>query len=1509
MSTWNLGAGDVSEETRTLRDKLASKEGHIAAQKDQIARQGNEIEELREKLNQVIHKLSSETERTVQLEKDLQQRTEELKNEKLSSANAKVALEHTQGRVKDSGLEMRELQATLERMSHASEEQKQRFSKLEKEKGMLELRVREMEVELRQASSVPTTTPARHTHRPRSSSLSNFRITTLEQDLTECKSLLAKKDVELQSATQRAARAQADLIKADNEKVASERKWANQLKELKAELEEKEEELGFLRTQQGDGSREEELLLRIEEDDAKIAVLEAMVREGGDSRKLKDRLELVEAQLREKEREFAEFEARQIELIKEKEEALDSLEVERCHSDELLRRLREKEARDQALNAKAVKTLETCENPLMQDDSCLIEMETLEPDASQPSSSPPPAIPDADTLTYIERLLGAVERLRSERDGLRRDLEFLESESRFTIEALEAKLSASLCASFTATDSSLGTIGKLKTEMDELNVRLLGAYSEKQETLSRLDAQTKRSALIIQGLAVVVNHAASRSSVFPGSLHPSSSSLPLQTQKVLEDVDRKEMEQGLETLSLERDGLLTQLRAKEAQWEDHIEELRSAERDARDQLDDALRQVSELTMHLEDAETDRDSLTVELANLNTEMEGLRHQLNDAESRYANLQFHQLNAMSSNEVVQTLRQRIEELDQRIMRRNEQIGVHQHDVRRLETNLKLSEERLAELTSELETMGAEKDAMIEDCAEAREARDEAIHRIETLEEELEVAETSQQEQAKLVTTLIAVIADTCCRARQSIQSLKAQVEHYREIGDNDRQRLVNDTEELGEGLRKVSVLLASCQRDLRDKSSSLQDLQAKLDEQQSQSNQEHNDEYEATLQEIRAENELLRQRLKDQESRLSSGNDEDALVQLRAQHADAIGTIQAQLAQAQSSLEELQGLHTSSVEDHNKAVEEYQMRIRTLEETLSKSDEDIRELQRLRDSQKSEEDDRQHQITELEAELKRVVDAHHELEGLYNTLEMENARLSEDFDRLQEEHAADMAQAQNGGEDLRKDLERKVSSLQGRFEEESRMLELAKETAARLQSRLQEESDGRLQDREAHDIALQELEDRDAQMTEELSRLQDDMGVLRGELEGVRRALEASEDEKVTLQEQITSLEAEVQRSKSLDRYLETQIKDSEKVVAGLKQELENIRSALATSEKACKAAEMNFSLQSAQHKRETAEMQRELLALKSRPNFEQALRDLEERNNEMEELLRNKCAEIEENDDRVLEMMKEKKKLTTKVESLSRKVQNLQAKLAAAKAVAPVHAPPESSSSPAPQTTQGETISATISRPRSVTHSSVPPVPPIPAFAHNTPPSAVSRQPSSRAVSGPSSLPRPKTPEATRSTITPVFKARTPERHISPKPDPMPSATVIGKKRAAPDDFEAYENIPTQAFTPDGEDMDKRTPRVRRMLSSLQSGFTPVRNQMRPTANMPSPKRSPKRSQPPRPSPFMSDLTNSPFHVAPVNPGPNSAKPSKRSWLGKIRGSAQAVDRGGTSRAMFDKSEP
>ena len=278
------------------------------------------------------------------------------------------------------------------------------------------------------------------------------------------------------------------------------------------------------------------------------------------------------------------------------------------------------------------------------------------------------------------------------------------------------------------------------------------------------------------------------------------------------------------------------------------------------------------------------------------------------------------------------------------------------------------------------------------------------------------------------------------------------------------------------------------------------------------------------------------------------------------------------------------------------------------------------------------------------------------------------------------------------------------------------------------------------------------------------------------------------------------------------------------------------------------------------------------------------------------------------------VLKEKKKLSTKVESLNRKVQNLQAKLAAAKASSNSLPSPSdiglSQRSPQPNTDLAsspslaatsqvpQNVSSAFSRPRSATASSAP----HPTSSSSITPPSLKRKPSERIVSGPSHIIRPKTPEHSR-TITPVFKARTPEHRVIPQADSMLSAVVIGKKRSAPDDFEACENMPVQAFTADGEDVENRTPRVRRVLNSLQSGFTPQRHQnTRQTAPMPSPRRT----APPRSSPFISDMTNTP-DVVPAIPTSTTKQSNKRSWLGKIRGSSHATERPGT-RSLFDRGE-
>ena len=298
------------------------------------------------------------------------------------------------------------------------------------------------------------------------------------------------------------------------------------------------------------------------------------------------------------------------------------------------------------------------------------------------------------------------------------------------------------------------------------------------------------------------------------------------------------------------------------------------------------------------------------------------------------------------------------------------------------------------------------------------------------------------------------------------------------------------------------------------------------------------------------------------------------------------------------------------------------------------------------------------------------------------------------------------------------------------------------------------------------------------------------------------------------------------------------------------------------------------------------------------------------------------------------MLKEKKKLNKKIETLTQKVQNLQGKLTAATEAAANKAssPPPPAPPPKPPTVFSPSpllapapiisgMSASSSRPtpssrqRVVTApasrfslENVPP-PPMPTYRPKTPESRL------RMMSGPSSSTRPKTPES-RPSHMPVFKARTPERHRIPPvamPEVPSSSTLIGVKRRAPDDFDDCANVPPQTFTADSAPLgptaegstpaQPTTPRLRKALQSMRSGFTPVRHTSS-RAGSASPRRATTGPSISASLPHtISDVTNSPRAASHAE---TTKVAAKKGWLGKIKSAPSAQPRAFSSRQpVFD----
>ena len=161
------------------------------------------------------------------------------------------------------------------------------------------------------------------------------------------------------------------------------------------------------------------------------------------------------------------------------------------------------------------------------------------------------------------------------------------------------------------------------------------------------------------------------------------------------------------------------------------------------------------------------------------------------------------------------------------------------------------------------------------------------------------------------------------------------------------------------------------------------------------------------------------------------------------------------------------------------------------------------------------------------------------------------------------------------------------------------------------------------------------------------------------------------------------------------------------------------------------------------------------------------------------------------------------------------------------------------------------------------------------------------------MSVPSPLVSRKTPEGRR--VPSVFRPKTPElvKMTPPEPqDPLPTAIVAGKKRAAPDDGD--EAVPAQGFTSEGvlvkEPNTATTPRRRK---SPRTGFTPVRNTTaRPVTTLGA--AGPAAPQAPMPL-VISDVTNSPRGQPPAD------IKVKRSWLGASTSKPSQSSSGATAR--------
>ena len=734
----------------------------------------------------------------------------------------------------------------------------------------------------------------------------------------------------------------------------------------------------------------------------------------------------------------------------------------------------------------------------------------IDPGQSSGQASHESQSPKDDAATHIATLLSAVERLRGERDGLKRDLNFLENENRFAVQALEAKVAM--------TSSPTNGLKAVHTPQNRDEIRRLSLVATASAVVaSHLQVQLEGAFTTIDNVEYLLAEATK------ACRNKDSASQEIQVQ--LDDALHK-----LATAVAERATLLTRLETQSQYSPDEIEKLKLDLNRTKETLKEVEAQLLDASKSVEDVKEERNSLHLQVTNLQTDLTLAQEEFAEAENRYCALQAQQLSSMSSSDVTHSLREQIKELEMRVLRRTEQIGIHQHDIRRLETNLRLQEERVGEMTAELETLATQKDAMVEDCADAREARDEAIQRceklemdVEGLEMRLEQSEMGREQEAM---SLIGLIVDSVVRSRAA--SMKPR----------NRSATDSITGATSSEIRGVILALSVSQVELKQQATSLARSRGINHGMQTRV-QSLEGELAATI----ANSKGMAQQLDDLRklSTVGASAEMQAMANLQNEHLEQQHALQSRLDATVVELQQVQEKHVQletryqrAVEETIKTKEELTARVEALTHLEEAKESLVADLIQARDDHTAEMRRIQDQLMQAEEAREVTIQAHSRLHDVHLNTVAELTRTKEDYESRLSRATLDNIEATRKLEEAL--ANGRVAHAEALCNLEDQLKHSAEEVD-RLQVQLQEEVAGHDQDRQHLNAKIElclQAESLEAELHNEIAST-------RTQLDQTRSVLQRLESEKSALQIESTDLAAELQRTLSMNRFLQNEVK--------------------------------------------------------------------------------------------------------------------------------------------------------------------------------------------------------------------------------------------------------------------------------------------------------------------------------------------------------------------------------
>lgn len=322
-----------------------------------------------------------------------------------------------------------------------------------------------------------------------------------------------------------------------------------------------------------------------------------------------------------------------------------------------------------------------------------------EEDESTPKMKPTALLlPESneEEVEVLERLLAAVDRLRAERDQLRRDAAFLKAEAKAIENAVDATVEENR-------QMDLRRVKVVEEELEEIRGAVLAKDARIAELTSESALEQRQGIYFrkaVEALATTVQR-------YDFIIQHSS----INTVSILRTTPLINIDHSIHSLLFTSQGPSQPL----------VEE-RSGSWLAESALQQPMQVDHAFAVH-EDPSSSRSG-----SGSATEDEDQCMAFNfDPQPAY-NPSL--LRAHSS-----ATAKHIEELEFRVDRRTEQIGIHQHEIRRLQTNLQIAEEAIDSMRLELEVLRSERACLEEDAHRVRESWAFDKHALEKVDAELD------------------------------------------------------------------------------------------------------------------------------------------------------------------------------------------------------------------------------------------------------------------------------------------------------------------------------------------------------------------------------------------------------------------------------------------------------------------------------------------------------------------------------------------------------------------------------------------------------------------------------------------------------------------------------------------------------------------------------------------------------------------------------------------------------